>query len=225
MRFKSARVGEQCRGRIDMHQLIRQFWGVIAPNPGAGAVLHIPDDVYAKRTKSIADNLRKELKRAAEEAPWREAHEFIDLLGVAQIVYSIDKIAPTQSKEAEMLHAAALRFERLLRRRRDRLFKENPFMTKDARARFDDDLEVVHRYTHALNAEARVALAIRDAFDRANEAYLGNHKIPTILARDGPLIALTCAALEFTPVRDRTPEALCKALEKWPVLRRQDKEA
>ncbi len=176
---------------------------------------HVPEDVYAKRTKSIADNLKKELKRVAAEAPWCEAQEFIDLLDVAQVVYTIDEAPPTESRETGMLRAAALRFERLLRRKRDRLARE---------ARFDEDIEVVHRYTHALNAEARVALALRDAFDRANVAYPGNNKIPTGLTPNGPLIMLTCAALEFTPVRDRTPQALSKSLEKWPVLRRQDKE-
>lgn len=185
----------------------------------------VPDDVYSKRTKSIADNLRKELKRVAAEAPWRQVGEFVDLLGVAQIVYGIEETAPHEGKEAEMLRAAAQRFERLLRRKRDRLARENPFMTKDARARFDSDIEVVHRYTHALTAEAWLALAVRDAFDCANESYPGSDKIPTSLTPNGPLIALTCAALEFTPVRDKTPQELCKALEKWPVLRRQKKEA
>ena len=99
----------------------------------------------------------------------------------------------------------------------------NPFMTKDARARLDKDIEVVRRYTHLLNAEARVALAVRDAFDGANESCPGNHKIPTSLSDDGPLMVLTCAALEYTPLRDKIPEAFGKALEKWPVLRRQEK--
>ncbi|WP_330085074.1 hypothetical protein [Methylocystis iwaonis] len=185
---------------------------------------HVPDDVYSKRTRSIADNLQKELKRVAAEAPWRQVQDFVDLLGVAQIVYGLEEAASPEGKEAEMLRAAALRFERLLHRKRDRLARENPFMTKDARTRFDSDIEVVHRYTHALSAEARVALAVRDAFDCANESYPGRDKIPTSLTPDGPLIALTCAALEFTPVRDKAPQALCKALEKWPVLRRQKKE-
>jgi len=181
------------------------------------------DDAYSTRTKSIADNLGKELKRIAISASWREAEKFVDLLGVAQAVYAIEDPAPTETKEAQMLRAAALRFERLLRRRREKLFKESPFMTEDARARFDKDLEVVRRYTHLLNAEARVALAVRDAFDGANESYPRNHKIPTSLGEDSPLIVLTCAALEYTPLRDKTPEALRKALEKWPVLRRQEK--
>ena len=68
------------------------------------------------------------------------------------------------------LCVAAVRFERLLRRRRDKLAKENPFLAKDVRARFDEDLEVVRRYTHSLNAEAQVALAVRDAFDCANNS-------------------------------------------------------
>jgi len=181
------------------------------------------DDAYSTRTKSIADNLGKELKRIAISASWREAEKFVDLLGVAQAVYAIEDPAPTETKEAQMLRAAALRFERLLRRRREKLFKESPFMTEDARARFDKDIEVVRRYTHLLNAEARVALAVRDAFDGANESYPRNHKIPTSLSEDSPLIVLTCAALEYTPLRDKTPEALRKALEKWPVLRRQEK--
>ena len=184
---------------------------------------HISGDAYSTLTKGIADNLGKELKRIAMRAPWREAEKFVDLLGVAQAVYAIEDVAPTESKEAQMLRAAAARFERLLRRRRDRLSKENPFMTEDARARLDKDIEVVRRYTHLLNAEARVALAVRDAFDSANESYPGNHKIPTSLSEDGPLVVLTCAALEYTRLRDKTPEALRKALEKWPVLRRQEK--
>jgi hypothetical protein len=105
--------------------------------------------------------------------------KFVDLVGVAQAVYAVEALVPTESKEAQLLRAAALRFERLLRRRRDKLSTEKPFMTKDARARFDKDIEVVRRYTHLLNAEARVALAVRDAFDGANESYAGNHKIPT----------------------------------------------
>ena len=180
-------------------------------------------EAYSMRTKSIADNLGKELKRIAMRAPWREAEKFVDFLGVAQVVYGIEDVAPAEGKEAQMLRAAAVRFERLLRRRREKLLKENPFMTKDARARLDKDIEVVRRYTHLLNAEARVALAVRDAFDGANESYPGNHKIPTSLSDDGPLMVLTCAALEFTPLRDKTPEALGKALVKWPVLRRQEK--
>lgn len=180
----------------------------------------VPDEVYSRRTKNIADNLQKELGRVAAEAPWRPVREFVDLLGVAQIVYALEETTP-EGKEAEMLRAAALRFERLLRRRRDRLARENPFMTKGVIARFDSDIEVVHRYTHALSAEARVALAVRDAFDCANELRSGTDKIPTSLTPNGPLIALTCAALEFTPVREKTPQELCKALEKWPVLRRQ----
>ena len=181
------------------------------------------DDAYSTRTKSIADNLGKELKCIAMSASWREAEKFVDLLGVAQAVYAIEDVAPMETKEAQMLRAVAVRFERLLCRRRDRLSKENPFMTEDARARLDKDIEVVRRYTHLLNAEARVALAVRDAFDRANESYPGNHKIPASLSEDGPLIVLTCAALEYTPLRDKTREALRKALEKWPVLRRQEK--
>ena len=89
------------------------------------------DDPCSMRTKSIADNLGKELKRIAMRAPWREAEKFVDLLGVAQAVYAIEDVAPTESKEAQMLRATAARFERLLRRRRDRLSKENPFLTKD----------------------------------------------------------------------------------------------
>jgi len=110
-----------------------------------------------------------------------------------------------------------VRFERLLRRRRDKLAKENPFLTKDVRARFDEDLEVVRRYTHSLNAEAQVALAVRDAFDCANNSYPEHHKIPTSLKDDGPLIALTRAALEYTPIKDKTPQTLCKSLERWPA--------
>ena len=181
------------------------------------------DDAYSTHTKSIADNLGKELKRLAMRAPWQEAEKFVDLLSVAQAVYAIEDIAATESKEAQTLRAAALRFERLLRRRREKLFRENPFMTEGARARLDKEIEVVRRYTHLLNAEARVALAVRDAFDGANECYPRNHIIPTSLSDDGPLIVLTCAALEYTPLRDKTPEALRKALQKWPVLRRQEK--
>jgi len=183
------------------------------------------DDAYSTRTKSIANNLGEELKRIAMRAPWREVEKFVDLLGVAQAVYAVEDLVPAESKEAQLLRAAASRFERLLRRRRDKLSTEKPFMTEDDRARFDKDIEVVRRYTHLLNAEARVALAVRDAFDGANESYAGNHKIPTSLSEDGPLVVLTSAALEYTPLRDKTPQALRKALEKWPVLRRQEKKA
>ncbi len=186
---------------------------------------HIHNDVYVQRTKSIANNLGKELRRIASEAPWREAENFVELLGVAQVVYAVEDLAPPESKEANMLRAAASRFERLLRRRRDRLAKENPHMTQDTRARLDAELEVMQRYTHALDAEARIALAVRDAFDLANEMFLGDPKIPTGISPDGPLVTLTCAALEYTPVRDKTPQALSKALEKWPVLRRREKQA
>jgi hypothetical protein len=130
------------------------------------------DDAFSTRTKSIADNLGRELKRIAMRAPWREAEKFVDLVGVAQAVYAVEALVPTESKEAQLLRATAARFERLLRRRRDRLSKEYPFMTEDARARLDKDIEVVRRYTHLLNAEARVALAVRDAFDGANESRL-----------------------------------------------------
>jgi len=77
------------------------------------------DDAYSTRTKSIADNLGKELKRIAMSASWREAEKFVDLLGVAQAVYAIEDVAPTETKEAQMLRAAAVRFERLLCRGRD----------------------------------------------------------------------------------------------------------
>ncbi len=76
------------------------------------------------------------------------------------------------------------------------------------------------RYTHLLNAEARIALAIRDAFDDANRGYAGPQQIPTGLGEDKPLLALTYAALYYTPVRPKSVQALRNALEKWPVLRR-----
>ncbi len=184
-----------------------------------------PDDVYVQRTKNIARNLGKELERMAAQAPWREAAKCVALLDAAQVVYAVEDVAPAESKEAKMLQAAATRFERLLRRTRDRLVKEHPHMTHDMRARLDAEIEVVQRYTHALNAEARIALALRDAFDDANVACPAQPKIPVSLAPDGPLIMLTCAALEYTPVKDKTPQALCKALEKWPVLRRRERPA
>lgn len=185
----------------------------------------VSDETYAKRTRMIANNLGKELTRLGAEAPWREALQAVDLLGVAQVVYEMEDGAEAESKEAEMLRAAAVRFHRLLRRRRDRLARDKPFMTTDTKARLDEDIEVINRYTHALNAEARIALAIRDAFDCANAAQAGNQKIPTTLDAQGPLIALTCAALEYTPLRDRTPQGLYRALEKWPVLRRREGKA
>jgi len=181
----------------------------------------ICDDPYLARTKGIADNLKKELRRLATGTPWQDAEKLVDLLGVAQTAYAIKDVAPPESKEAHALCVAAMRFERLLRRRRDKLAKENPFLTKDVRARFDEDLEIVRRYTHSLNAEAQVALAVRDAFDCANNSYPEHHKIPTSLKDDGPLIALTRAALEYTPIKDKTPQTLCKSLERWPALRRQ----
>lgn len=182
---------------------------------------HMSDDAYSTRTKNIADNLAKELRRVAAGTPWRDAEQFVVFLGVAQTVYAIELVEPKESKDAYALRAAAVRFERLLRRRRDGLAKQNPFLTKNARARFDEDIEAVRRYTHSLGAEARVALAVRDAFDCANNAYPGAGKIPTSLTDDGPLVTVTCAALEYTPVRDKTPQQLRKALEKWPILRRQ----
>ena len=181
----------------------------------------ICDDPYLARTKGIADNLKKELRRLATGTPWQDAEKLVDLLGVAQTAYAIKDVAPPESKEAHALCVAAMRFERLLRRRRDKLAKENPFLTKDVRVRFDEDLEIVRRYTHSLNAEAQVALAVRDAFDCANNSYPEHHKIPTSLKDDGPLIALTRAALEYTPIKDKTPQTLCKSLERWPALRRQ----
>jgi hypothetical protein len=111
-----------------------------------------------------------------------------------------------------------MRFERLLRSRRDKLAKENPFLTKDVRPRFDEDLEVVRRYTHSLNAEAQVALAVRDAFDCANNSYPEHHKIPTSLKDDGPLIALTRAALEYTPIKDKTPQIARKVAGFTPAM-------
>ena len=186
-------------------------------------MVRICDEACLARTKRITETLKKELRRLATGTPWQDAEKLVDLLGVAQTAYAMEDVASPKSKEAQALCAAAVRFERLLRRRREKLLKENPFMTKDARARLDKDIEVVRRYTHLLNAEARVALAVRDAFDSANESCPGNHKIPTSLSDDGPLMVLTCAALEFTPLRDKAPEALGKALEKWPVLRRQEK--
>lgn len=183
------------------------------------------DETYAKRTRMISANLEKELRRLGAETPWRAAVEAVDLLGAAQVVYEIEDVDDAESKEAEMLRAAAVRFHRLLRRRRDRLERDKPFMTRDTKARLDEDIEVVNRYTHALNAEARITLALRDAFDSANQARLGHDKIPTTLDAEGPLLALACAALEYTPLRDRTPQGLCKALEKWPVLRRRERTA
>jgi hypothetical protein len=192
-----------------------------AENERANAMARICDDAYLARTKGIADNLKKELRRLATGTPWQDAEKLVDLLGAAQTAYAIEDVAPPESKEAHALWVAAVRFERLLRRRRDKLAKENPFLTKDVRARFDEDLEVVRRYTYSLNAEAQVALAVRDAFDCANNSYPEHHKIPTSLKDDGPLIALTRAALEYTPIKDKTPQTLCKSLERWPALRRQ----
>lgn len=181
----------------------------------------IRDDAYLARTKGVADNLKKELRRLATGTPWEDAEKLVELLSVAQTAYAIEDVASPETKEAQALCAAAARFERLLRRRRDMRAKANPFLSKDVRARFEEDLEVVRRYTHPLNAEAQVALAVRDAFDRANNSYSEHHKIPTTLKEDGPLIALTRAALQYTPVKDKTPQALCKSLERWPALRRQ----
>ena len=56
---------------------------------------HTSGDAYSTRTKSIADNLGKELKRIAMRAPWREAEKFVDLLGVAQVVYAVEDAALT----------------------------------------------------------------------------------------------------------------------------------
>jgi hypothetical protein len=182
----------------------------------------IPDGAYQARTKRIADNLEKELRRLAAGTLWEQAERSVDLMGVAQTAYALDDAATGENKEAHALRAAAMRFERLLRRKRDKLVKENPFLPRDVRERLDAEIETVRRYTHPLNAEAQVALAVRDAFDRANSAFAGSEKIPTALTEDGPLLTLTRAALEYTPVRDRTPQALRKALEIWPVLRRQD---
>jgi hypothetical protein len=178
-----------------------------------------PDDAYSRRIRNIADNLSKELERLAMGTPWRDAVRFVDLLAVAQTVYAIEPIEPAEGKEAHALRAAATRLERLLRRKRDKLSRENPFMTEGAKARFDEDLEVVRRYTHCLDAEARVALAVRDALDRANDAYRDGCEIPTGLG-DGPLVELTCAALEYAPSKSKTRQALRRSLEKWPVLRR-----
>jgi hypothetical protein len=171
-------------------------------------------------TKNIAANLKAELGRLAAGKPWQGAQEKVDLLSVAQTAFATEAAEPVEGKEAQALRAAATRFERLLRRKRDRAIRENPSLTKAARARFDEELEVLLRYTHLINAEARIALAIRDAFDDANRGYAGPDKIPTGLGEDKPLVALTYAALYYTPVRPKSVQALRNALEKWPVLRR-----
>lgn len=172
-------------------------------------------------TGNVAANLAAELARMAAEAPWREAQKRVDFLGVAQIAFAIDAVEAPEGREAQALRAAAVRFERLLRRRKDRSARENPAMTAEAKARFDAELEVARRYTHVLSAEAQIALAVRDAFDAANRPYSGAGRVPTGLDESGPLIALTRAALYYTPVGDRPATALRKTLEKWPVLRRQ----
>jgi hypothetical protein len=171
-------------------------------------------------TKNIAANLKAELGRLAAGKPWQGAQEKVDLLSVAQTAFETEAAEPVEGREAQALRAAAMRFERLLRRKRDRAIRENPSLTKAARARFDEELEVLSRYTHVLNAEARIALAIRDVFDDVNRGYAGPQQIPTGLGEDKPLLALTYAALYYTPVRPKSVQALRNALEKWPVLRR-----
>ncbi|MGJ0509705.1 MAG: hypothetical protein ACR652_21785 [Methylocystis sp.] len=161
------------------------------------------------------------MARIAAGERWEAAARLVDLLGVAQTAFALEAIEPVESREADALRSAATRFERLLRRRRDRSVKENPLLSKDARARFDAELESVRRYTHALGAEGQVALAVRDAFDRANWLHPGPDEIPTHLSEEGPLVLLTRAALYYTPVRDKSAQALRHALEKWPVFRRQ----
>lgn len=173
-------------------------------------------------TRNIAANLKAELARMAAGKGWARAQERVDLLGVAQTAFAIEAAEPAEGKEAQAFRAAAIRFERLLRRKSDRAMRENPSITAKARARFDAELEVARRYTHALGAEARIALAVRDAFDDANGDCPSGEMIPTSLDEKGPLVELTYAALYYTPARAQSPSALRKALEKWPVLRRRD---
>ncbi len=173
-------------------------------------------------TRNIAENLKAELGRLGEGKPWQAAQARVELLGVAQTAFAIEAVEPAEGKEAQALRAAAVRFERLLRRKRDRTIRENPSLTENARARFDAELEVARRYTHLLSAEARLALAVRDAFDDANSGCSSAEMIPTGLSEDGPLVAMTYAALYYTLARAKSPLALRKALEKWPVLRRRD---
>jgi hypothetical protein len=171
--------------------------------------------------RNIADNLGTELARLATGKRWQDGQARVDLLDAAQMAFAVEAVEPSESKEAHALRAAALRFERLLRRRGDRATKDNPCMTKAAKTRVEEELEVVRRYTHALGPEARIALAIRDAFDCANRGLAEADRIPTHLSDDGPLVLLTRAALYYTPVKDRPARALRNALEKWPVLRRR----
>jgi hypothetical protein len=173
-------------------------------------------------TRNIAENLKSELDRLGDGKPWQGAQALVDLLGVAQTVFAIEAVEPGEGKEAQSLRAAATRFERLLHRRRERAIRENPLLTAQARARFDAELEVARRYTHALGPEARVALAVRDAFDDANRQSPSPDKIPTSVGEDSPLVALSYAALYYTPVRAKSLHSLRNALEKWPVLRRHD---
>ncbi|GLI93632.1 hypothetical protein [Methylocystis echinoides] len=171
--------------------------------------------------RNIADNLGTEFARLSAGKRWRDAQERIDLLGVAQTAFAIDAVEPMESKEAHALRAAAVRFERLLRRRSDKAAKDNPDMIRAAHARVEAELEVLRRYTHALGPEARIALAIRDAFDCANRGLAEADRIPTTLSEEGPLVLLTRAALCYTPVKDRPAPALRNVLEKFPVLRRR----
>ncbi len=86
-------------------------------------------------TRNIAANLKAELARMADGKSWAGAQERVDLLGVAQTAFAIEAAEPAEGKEAQALRAAAIRFERLLRRKSDRAIRENPLMpTKDPRA-------------------------------------------------------------------------------------------